>query len=472
LNTKDKIVKITYYYSQNKSNPNFGQSQLSNERYENLINKLPQAGQEGIEWKTVVQNSCDDNECAEQLFHGFVIEYEQPTKTKIENKMEPLLGHHQIPKQSFRVDVSIAQTIKGNNGTEINIPANAFVDRRGREVKGFVTVFLQEAITTEDIVLGNLFTKTEDNEILQSKGMINIQAFKVRNELQLKDDKSLTVSIPTGFEEGYSYYQGTSSKAELKWNNPVPIVRNVNIVERWGKGGRGDFTPEKVVSFAKSDGIVTDIKIRMVKGDEDFQKISYSKRIGRKKGLTRKQQRVVKNWFDKNDVVVQDLFRNKDRGLFKQGFFFWNCWSNNNLNFYADGPNSDLLNVFKMEKMGWANVDRLAKMNNTKLLSFNVAQDKVDSLQNFTISLVVPKKNIFLPGFQRNNGTYAFTHGEYEDRVPMPVGEKAYVIALGEKNGDTYFQMKEVRFGDRPVEHLSIAKTDRKDALEIIKKAL
>ena len=100
------------------------------------------------------------------------------------------------------------------------------------------------------------------------------------------------------------------------------------------------------------------------------------------------------------------------------------------------------------------------------------ASHEIEDIESFSINLIVPTRNIYLPGYQKKNGNYSFTHGDYEDKTPMPVGETAFIIAMGEKEGETYFQMKEIRIGDEEVTGLNLEQTEKEEALAFIKSKL
>ena len=86
--------------------------------------------------------------------------------------------------------------------------------------------------------------------------------------------------------------------------------------------------------------------------------------------------------------------------------------------------------------------------------------------------MVIPSKNIFIQGYQKQDSTYGFTHGDYEKTFYAPVGEKALIFAMGAKDDNTYFTMKEFTLGDFPVEHLKLELIDKNEAISIIKKKL
>ena len=85
------------------------------------------------------------------------------------------------------------------NGTHIEIPANAIVDKNGKEVKGEVTFKFREMHTAQDIFLSGIPMQMNDNreKHLQSMGMVELRVFKGSEELQLKKGKELEIDLAT-----------------------------------------------------------------------------------------------------------------------------------------------------------------------------------------------------------------------------------------------------------------------------------
>lgn len=462
-----KIKKITYLYSNNNTNPSFGQNDLSNRRYKNLLSKLNGIDLTSVEWETKVQVGCGTIPCSEKLDHGFIIELEDD-----KNQIQKELGQHQLEVQKSTVNTGQSNTITGKRGTKVNIPANAFVDAFGNQVKGKVEVKLQEALTTEDIVMANLSTITNKGEILQSKGMIQLTASQNGNEVYLNQGQGIEITVPTKFEEGYSYYEGEQKNGELVWGNPVEIkVNKLAFSEDKGEAKKvnvefGDLDTINAI-IGESSMVVSSIThnneelvaMTIIKGRigydiirADFFNYSFDRA-----SFIQAEIDTIQSWFSKNAAPL---------GGAEQFNLVPVIGSNSGV------IPSGMANTFKMKKLGWANVDCLARGENVKKIKYNVAQNVIDSLANFSISLIVPSKRIFIPGYEKKDGDYSFTHGDSEDMAPMPVGENAFIIAMGEKDGETYFEMKKVKIGQREVETLALRKTDKADALLYIKEML
>lgn len=89
------------------------------------------------------------------------------------------------------------QTLRSAKGTLLVVPANAFVFEDGTAPTAEVDIILQEAYDPSDFILHNL-TTTSDGRVLQTGGMLSINAQSAGKELRLADGMTITVSIPNG----------------------------------------------------------------------------------------------------------------------------------------------------------------------------------------------------------------------------------------------------------------------------------
>jgi len=87
-----------------------------------------------------------------------------------------------------------------------------------------------------------------------------------------------------------------------------------------------------------------------------------------------------------------------------------------------------------------------------------------------SIALVVPESDIYIPGYKMKNGNYAFTHGDFENFVSLPMNEPAVIIATYNDGDKDYFGTKKIRIGSRDEESLSMLQRDKKTALKEIER--
>ena len=114
--------------------------------------------------------------------------------------------------QSFTVSTSSATSIVGTKGTTINIPALAFKTGGGTQILEQVVIKLTELYTKKDLVLNRKQTTTVD-DILQTKGMVNIKVNQGEEPLYLDVAKTVTINYPATVTPGndmFAFYGNTN----------------------------------------------------------------------------------------------------------------------------------------------------------------------------------------------------------------------------------------------------------------------
>lgn len=109
---------------------------------------------------------------------------------------------------------------------------------------------------------------------------------------------------------------------------------------------------------------------------------------------------------------------------------------------------------FGMKALGWANIDRLYGSGAPIVLNAHV--EGIASRVLATVSLLIPGRGIYLPGYKRPNGDYSFTHGENEQAMAYPQGEHAYILAKTGSGNDMMFALQEIVFGGDAVETVTM----------------
>ena len=478
INRKDLLDKniksITYLYSYNNNHPEFAQSRLSDKRYENLVKALSAYNLTDVKWETLAQAGCGEIPCSEDLYHGFVIEFEDPAE---------FLGDHLLETQSFTVDNNVASTVTGKDGTKLEIPANAFVDAFGNPVEGEVDVYLKEAVTTEDIVLGGLYTVTEDGAILQSKGMIEIRVSQGNQELELNGEAEIKVELPTTYEEGYQYFEGINEHGELVWTNP----QEMDNEETDGNSVESDFNTyyNEVTENPKDNSD----RINSTNGEGTFFDVVSSKEMmdffpvkanyqegsltsvlvmnyGKRhlifprnanysnlqlKGFTEDQTDMIITWFEQDTVVHEKLQWNKENKI---------LLTEERNSRHTTGSLSN--NIFSMKKTGWANCDKFTRFKDTQPTVASLGEDF--GFTGVQMSLVMPGANVLMSGYEKMDGTFFFP--------AAPVGKNAVLIATGSKGGNKYCAIKEFKIGELEVHELEPVESTEEEITTMIKKKI
>lgn len=78
---------------------------------------------------------------------------------------------------------------------------------------------------------------------------------------------------------------------------------------------------------------------------------------------------------------------------------------------------------------------------------------------NFVYATMITK-NMYLPGYQKADNTYSFTHGDYE-KPRLPVGEKATIIVTASKGGKTYFDFQTIEIAESQKVELNLNESSK-----------
>jgi hypothetical protein len=132
--------------------------------------------------------------------------------------------------QTFEISNEKPVTLVALNGTKIFIPNNCFVNSKGNDVKGNITIELIEAFKLSDFITSGLVTLS-DNVLIQSNGMLFIDAKSSGNSLTIKQGVEISISMPTmGKKDGFQMFTGNgsnwtvdSSMLEDDYMIPLPL---------------------------------------------------------------------------------------------------------------------------------------------------------------------------------------------------------------------------------------------------------
>jgi len=112
-------------------------------------------------------------------------------------------------------------------GTNLKIPAKAFVDEDGFPVRGNVSVLYREFHSPEEILLsgipmGNM--EDEKNPALQSAGMFEMKAFQNGSELELGSGKIINVELAAfRLSSDYKIFQLDESSRWVETGTPIAM---------------------------------------------------------------------------------------------------------------------------------------------------------------------------------------------------------------------------------------------------------
>lgn len=125
--------------------------------------------------------------------------------------------------------------------------------------------------------------------------------------------------------------------------------------------------------------------------------------------------------------------------------------------------------IFSMKKLGWANIDRLNDDPRTEEVNLVTSVTNKNDFKFVFISLIT--KNMYLPGYQKKDGNFGFSHGDDEAQM-LPVGETATILATAYKDGQPYFALQQIKIRKNQQITLNLLKTTKNALKEKLVRAL
>lgn len=310
--------------------------------------------------------------------------------------------------QSNRDTILVAQ-----HGTKVRIYANSFVDSDDNIAKGSIEINLKEAFDPSEIVMSNLVTVSNEGPLC-SNGMFHISANSAGKELKLAEGNEIGFMVPVEeIDREMKIYSGDFEDERIVWKDPKPIMNEIieEIDQSWRSvfystiGDREDVRQEEVQEWV----------------NQRERKTGDSKTFG--------------------DVKVEILDVDENKSLLKKradGFFMQEVITEKGTNGFVEDFNTNY--IFSVKKLGWANIDKLYSDPATEPIDFLVNVKDEEELKYVYTTLIMQKQNMYLPGYQKEDNSFSFSHGD-DEIMSLPIGADAIVLATSYKGDEPYFAL-------------------------------
>ncbi|MBP6827180.1 MAG: hypothetical protein KA165_11530 [Saprospiraceae bacterium] len=339
-------------------------------------------------------------------------------------------GH--LPVQTFTLYPQTDTVLTSAKGVIIKIRKNTFADSAGKPVTGPVQITFKEALTACDMVLANL-TTTFEGQPLESGGMVYIDARSGNEALQIASGKAIGFAVPAdSVRTGMSVFRGISDSAGIRWVDPVAI-------EPEKKKRQEPAEEPPVVREQKSnimysvDGFINPNTIPEALEDS-ISAIAWSG-----EGLIIERDTVFQIGAYKVHFYKKDT-------LFTSVTVTYSETPVKGHNSFTEDRNTGY--IFSVKKLGWANIDRLFEDPRTKEVEIVTSVENQADFKLVYVSMVFDKQKMYLPGYQKADDTYSFTHGDFE-KPRLPVGETATIIATAYKNDRPFVAIRKITLADK-----------------------
>ena len=134
--------------------------------------------------------------------------------------IDPPFKSIQASYDNFEINPAEAKVIRLPNGSSIDVPENAFVDKDGKPVTGKVTLNYREFHHASDIITSGIpMTATDENGEVQnfeSGGMFELKGSANGQEILIAPDKKINVSLASKVEGDFDFYYLEDSENKMR----------------------------------------------------------------------------------------------------------------------------------------------------------------------------------------------------------------------------------------------------------------
>lgn len=368
------------------------------------------------------------------------------------------------PFQQFVFNAEIDTTFACKEGTVIKVKHSSFVLVSDQtEVKGGITFRVKEFYKISDIVSARLSTHANDH-ILETGGMLFIQATADGQLCTLKDNSTIEISFPfTEKKENMLLFTGSWIHQKLNWElSPILVSDPKSNTDETaafpgGSGALKNFMLRNLVypdslSDLGIGGIVYINFIIDEKGKVTDIIFKNPAQIGFREAIRNTLAKMpvwkpaVRNGIPVKSVYSQSItFDNGEQGMSDTTFkkYFEATTNDHTINKLST---SDIQQyVFSTSKMGWINCDRY----------YNSPKQKIDfyvdcgEYTELDIKLVFHSFKAILGNFKPAT-TFTFPN--------LPVDEALTVVVVKKINNDTYISITECNTTMKSINNLLFEK--------------
>lgn len=385
------------------------------------------------------------------------------------------------PAQTFTIKANENKTITCKEGTKITIKSNSFVTESGKLVTGDIKFQVKEYYKTSDILLANL-TTTSNKDILETGGMLHIEAFYNGEKCKLKKEATIEIAFPTkDKKDDMQLFSGSWSSDKINWTLQATKIDEkkettvFSVVETMAEfpGGQQklmEYLSEniKYPRTAKENGIQGTVYIGFIVNENgEIENIRVLRGVapslnqaaisvvehmpkwtpGKKRGENVKVNMEIPIRFSLGEESsnINNIEYAKE---------FEKKVNDNNLSETKVSEISQYL--FCTSKLGWINCDRFYKDNNPKVNYFvNIGKS-----QQVDIKIIFNNIRSILAGSIRDN-KYIFEN--------VPSGHSVTIVALIYENDQYYLAIKKTKInsdGEMSLEFEPVTITRLKTEME------
>ena len=142
-----------------------------------------------------------------------------------------------VKPDTLQIDNTKDTLLFGSKGTGLFFEKESFVMPDGSSPKGKISIHLKESYSLVDMIRENL-SSTSNGKLLETRGMIQVQAFSDNQQLQLKEGKKFIIHFPKDSidmkKQMNLFYGQTNSTENINWTlDSLTLLRPTAFINGW-----------------------------------------------------------------------------------------------------------------------------------------------------------------------------------------------------------------------------------------------
>jgi hypothetical protein len=383
------------------------------------------------EWCNDLMNISTDSAFVAQFLHT-EDNIVAPEDEKRFQQLAPVFEKTIAPTQYFTADANKTILLKGKNGTKITLPVGCFLLPNNQVATGAIQLQLKELYDASSLLLANLPTLT-DYGILTSDGTVYLNALTADNQV-LKITKNCTVEIPTALKETnrWLFYGNHEANGKLRWiasagmKNTTPTTDTDNY---YNGDESASLTPPTTIQLGQMSEQVAQLwqyVQRWLGEAPHFHWLGFDPANSTEPAEAYTPASTISddaNYAEYSDPTPREFPTGKR--LPRTG------------------------NTFSLNQTGWFSINRYEPYHagkRTIVAQINNTNDMVTSM-----FLIMKNRDVVIASEKTADGNFVFQK--------VPRGQRAYMVALGYQQKQTFVDIVEITTGEKPVETLSLRPT-------------
>lgn len=255
--------------------------------------------------------------CASETNKGVMNDSEKAAYQAMLGKVEPPMENVSVPYQKFSVKPGKEQSITTATGSEVHIPADAFVDENGDPVTAPVEIEYREFHSPAEIILSGIpmiYAQDGESGFFETAGMFEINGKSNGKQVFIAEGKQIDIDFVSTQDGDYHFYRfnkdGENKGWQLENQNQPAVKREIDKPSDYQyENVHQTKLPLKPVKFDPSNDLAININFDY----EKFKELQALKGLIWKYNGEKDKKQIVallsQNWDSK------ELIKNEDKEL-------------------------------------------------------------------------------------------------------------------------------------------------------------